>query len=145
MKSFHPDAVWNELKANEAVVEEPLNPTFRIKRAPTVPVEDRDCVPIKHNYNEQFDIPDFTGIKTEYEFSRQGNIKNDVNGKPIQITVTRDRGRVDPDFKAKYKLTGKSKPWEFAEVFLPLLKDEKDKNSFAFESMMQWSSHCSHS
>ena len=46
---------------------------------------------------------------------------------------------MDPDFKAKYKLTAESKPWEFAEVFLPLLKDEKDKNSFAFESMMQWS------
>ena len=31
LKSFHPDAVWNELKSNENFVEEPLNSTFRIK------------------------------------------------------------------------------------------------------------------
>ena len=63
-----------------------------------------------------------------------------MNGNPIQITVPRDRGRVDPDFKAKYKLKGESKPWEFAKEFFPLLKDEKDSNnSFAFEFMMQWS------
>jgi hypothetical protein len=39
LSSFLKTAFWKELKPNEAVVQEPTNPTFKIQRvhAPTVP------------------------------------------------------------------------------------------------------------
>jgi hypothetical protein len=42
LSSFPKTTFWQELKTNEAVVEEPLNPTFKIQRvhAPTIPEED---------------------------------------------------------------------------------------------------------
>jgi hypothetical protein len=42
LSSFSKSTFWKELKPNQAVVEEPANPTFKIQRvhAPTIPQED---------------------------------------------------------------------------------------------------------
>jgi hypothetical protein len=42
LSSFSKTAFWKVLKPNEAIVEEPANPTFKIQRvhAPTIPQED---------------------------------------------------------------------------------------------------------
>jgi hypothetical protein len=41
LSSFSKTAFWQELQPNEAVVQEPRNPTFKIQRvhAPTIPQE----------------------------------------------------------------------------------------------------------
>ena len=48
LSSFSKTAFWQELKPNEAVVEEPANPSFKIQRvhAPTIPQEDAAHVPV---------------------------------------------------------------------------------------------------
>ena len=53
LSSFSKTAFWKELKPNEAAVEEPANPTFKIQRvcAPTVPKVDAGHVPVKHDFD----------------------------------------------------------------------------------------------
>jgi hypothetical protein len=48
LSSFSKNAFWKELKPNQAVVQEPTNPSFKIQRvhAPTIPQEDAAHVPI---------------------------------------------------------------------------------------------------
>ena len=42
-------------------------------------------------------------------------------------------------FKQKHKLLSLSKPWEFAESFLPFLQDAKNpKQTFSFDLLKQW-------
>jgi hypothetical protein len=53
---FSKDAYWQELKPKDAVVEEPINESFLISWAPTVPERDAHRVPVKHNFNDVFDI-----------------------------------------------------------------------------------------
>jgi hypothetical protein len=62
---FSKTAFWKELP-NEAAVQEPTNPTFKIQRlhALTVPQEDTAHVPVKHDFNHTFDVPPFAGKTT---------------------------------------------------------------------------------
>eukprot|EP00536_Pseudo-nitzschia_multiseries_P000427 jgi/Psemu1/970/gm1.970_g len=93
----------------------------------------------KYNFTEVFDIPKFKALKTEYEFDRWENIRKDAAGIPITMCTPREKGCVDPEFQKKHELSSNSHPWEFAEVFLPLYNDAKDKNSsFSFEDMKNW-------
>eukprot|EP00536_Pseudo-nitzschia_multiseries_P014798 jgi/Psemu1/40172/gm1.40172_g len=97
--------------------------------------------PKKYNFTEVFDIPEFKAVKTNYEFNRQGNIWKGAAGIPITKCAPREKGCVDPEFQKKHGLSSKLHPWEFAEVFLPLYNDAKDKkknSSFSFEDMKNW-------
>ena len=94
--------------------------------------------PIKHNFNEEFDVPQFTGTSIKFETNRRGNLKTDKAGKPIPIRVPRDIGGIRPSFKQKYNLTANSKPWQFADVFLPFQHKENDENLFSFEKLADW-------
>jgi hypothetical protein len=68
LSSFSRTAFWKELKPNQAVVQEPANPTFKIQRvyAPTVPQEDAAHAPLKHDFDHTFDVPPFAGKTTSY-------------------------------------------------------------------------------
>jgi hypothetical protein len=68
LSSFSKTAFRKELKPNQAVVEEPANPTFKIQRvhAPTIPEEDAAHVPVKHDFDHRFDVPPFAGKTTAY-------------------------------------------------------------------------------
>ena len=59
LSSFSKTAFWKELKPNEAAVEEPANPTFKIQRvcAPTVPEVNAGHVLVKNNFDHRFDVP----------------------------------------------------------------------------------------
>ena len=138
MKTFHPDAVWRPLQANNTVVEEPANPTFRIGRAPTIPLQDAAHVPVKHNFSESFAVPEFSGKHIKYELNRRGSRKRDCSGQQIFSEELRERGVPDPVFLSKHKLGPYSYPWEFANAFIPFHQDKKDKNHFSFELLMQW-------
>ena len=84
MTSFHPDAYWRELFPKEAPVEEPLNASFKIARAPTILPEEAEFVPVKHDFTERFKVPDFTGTSVKYEKNRGGILKKNANGNPTQ-------------------------------------------------------------
>ena len=61
MKPFSKDAYWQYLVPLEEVVPEPDNPTFKTPRAPTMAEDEAMFVPVKHNFDETFDRPVFTG------------------------------------------------------------------------------------
>ena len=60
-RGFAVTAHWVPLTAEDDVVPEPVdNPEFFC--APTIPENERNCsVPLKHNFQEAFDRPEFTG------------------------------------------------------------------------------------
>ena len=56
----------------EDVVEEPDNPTFVNPRAPTIEEKDACYVPVKHNFIEEFDVPEFKGkVSLMIQFSHK--------------------------------------------------------------------------
>ena len=52
--------------------------------------------------------------------------------------MPRDIGGIRPSFKQKYNLTANSKPWQFADVFLPFQHKENDENLFSFKKLTDW-------
>jgi hypothetical protein len=70
LDKFSDGAYWQQLAPKESVVEEPNNESFSIARAPTVPERDAHLVPVKHNFNEQFNIPPFSGKAIVFELSQ---------------------------------------------------------------------------
>jgi hypothetical protein len=78
LSSFSETAFWKELKPNQAVVEEPANPTFKIQRvhAPTIPQEDAAHVPVKHDFDHRFDVPPFAGKTTAYVLAESSGRNN---------------------------------------------------------------------
>jgi SAP domain len=77
LKGFAQGACWRELLPEETIVEEPTN-SFKA-RAPTIPEEDRDFVPVKHNFAEIFDRPVFTGIRLVPIILKNGQVKKNNN------------------------------------------------------------------
>ena len=137
MKNFPPTATWRELVPNIEAVVEPGNPTFRLVRAPTVPADEVGFVPSKHDFTELFDIPVFHGLKDSFLFDRRGNIRME-GGKPLMESKPRDKGCINDKVKRKYNLSSSSKPWDFAEVFLPFKENKKDDEHFSFQLMTRW-------
>ena len=119
------------------VVQEPLNPRFKIARAPTIAERDAKYVPQKFNYPQQFDIPEFKAVKKELQFDRRGKAR-EVNGQPLVLTTPRLTGSTDTAFKAKHKLHGGSKPWEVADAFIPYRDTRKKNNTFSFELLARY-------
>jgi hypothetical protein len=118
LSSFPKTAFWQELKPNEAVVEEPVNSTFKIQRvhAPTIPQEDTAHVPVKHEFDHRFDVPPFAG-KTAAAYvlteSRGRNKSrtiryNRVTNEPITKVVTRTCAIINPTFIKDHKLSKKN-------------------------------------
>jgi hypothetical protein len=139
LKSFHPNAHWRELRPYEDAVEEPTNPSFRIHRAPTVPADEADSVPVKHDFGDTFEIPKFAGKNIDFVKTRRGDFKTDHLGNKKPTQSERLEGRVNPRWLQKHKLSAKSKPWEFAEAFIPMEhKDKALKHMFSFDQLQQW-------
>ena len=80
--------------ANSAAVAEPLNPTFNISRSPTLPAEEARFNPVKHDFDETFSIPNFSGVTIKYEETRRRTLKRDHKGYPITVKDTRETGHV---------------------------------------------------
>jgi Transposase IS4/SAP domain len=117
LKGFTEGAKWRELKAEETMVEEPIN---RFKaRAPTIPEEDGDCVPVKHNFAESFERPDFTGRKDVAVRFKNGQLKH-KDGNIIFENVHRSTGCPRRSWLEMVNLSKSSHPVEFFEAFLPV-------------------------
>jgi hypothetical protein len=113
--------------------------TITKPRAPTIPVYDIDFVTIKHDFDKQlFDIPPFIGSKEVYLLDRRGKLRRDNEGKGMSEHQQRDRGCVNAAFKKKHNLSHRSKPQDFAEVFLPFTEDKKLKDHMSFQLLTRW-------
>ena len=66
MGCFAEGAYWKILKPGEDAVKEPLNPSFKQARAPTVEEQDAKFVPVKYSFsNYVFNIPKFIAVVKE--------------------------------------------------------------------------------
>jgi hypothetical protein len=146
LDKFSDGAYWQQLAPKESVVEEPNNELFSIARAPTVPERDAHLVPVKHNFDEQFDIPPFSGKAIVFELTQPTRnnptrrIKLDREKNPITKEVARTEGIVRPEFIKANGLSKDSYPHDFANCFIPLFSKRKTAGpeSFSIHNMMQW-------
>jgi hypothetical protein len=154
LSSFSEKAFWKELKPNQAVVQEPTNPSFKIQRvhAPTIPQEDAAHVPVKHNFDHTFDVPPLAHLperqhrmcinrtkRKRYKFKKILILYDKRTNAPITKVVTRTCAVINPAFSKEENLSKKTKPHEFANIFLPLKnKIKTGASSFSFHKMMQW-------
>jgi hypothetical protein len=74
---FSEGAYWKPLVPS-SIVEEPLNLSFKTAvRAPTVPADEADVVPVKHDFAEVFDRPIFSGTVEKVVMHRNGRVSLD--------------------------------------------------------------------
>ena len=110
---FAETARWELLQADVEEVNEPTNPTFHQARAPTVAVEDAGRLPPKFNFSKyNFDIPEFTGFRKERKKLRGGRVSKVFINTPIS------KGFMKPEILKKFKLSPKSLPHEWVNVFI---------------------------
>ena len=99
---FPPTERWNILEHTDEVVLDPVN-EFAF-RAPTLEEADNPTTP-KHNYNETFDCPVFTG---------NSRVKNE-DGEP----QVRTNGEPQARWLSDYKLNVNSHPVDWMNAILP--------------------------
>jgi len=100
LKTFPSSAKWQELFPSATAVQEPVNPTFKQPRAPTVQAKDAQFVPKKYEFDEVFAIPSFKGKREQYKMDRRLKIKIDAKTKrPKKKSVARTKGCVNEKFK----------------------------------------------
>jgi hypothetical protein len=127
LSSFSKNAFWKELKPNQAVVQEPTDPSFKIQRvhASTIPQEDAARVPVKHNFDHTLDVPPFAGKTTAYVLTeprgrgrnKKRTIRYDKRTKePLTKVVTRTCAVVNPASIKEHNLSKNKKPHEFANI-----------------------------
>ena len=76
LNGFSPNAKWRPLVAVEEAMEEPEN-AAPLMHAPTIPVEDAEFIPQKHNFAERFDRECFVG--------KEKVPKLHCNGVPVRV------------------------------------------------------------
>lgn len=86
-------------------------------RTPTIPEEDRDFVPVKHNFSEKFDRPVSTGQRLVPIVLQNGQLKKQEGY--ILYNIHRETGGPRLTWLSKVGLTKDSHPVEFFEAFLP--------------------------
>jgi hypothetical protein len=103
---------------------------------------------LTHDFDHTFDRPPFSGKTTAYVLTeprgRGRNKKRTIwydkrTKEPITKVVTRTCAVINPAFIKEHNLSKKTKPHEFANIFLPLKnKIKTGAGSFSFHKMMQW-------
>ena len=78
LNGFSQNAKWRPLVAMEEAVEEPEN-AAPLMHAPTIPVEDAEFIPQKHNFAERFDHECFVG--------KEKVPKLHCNGVPVRVNA----------------------------------------------------------
>ena len=102
LTGFRPEMKWKVLVANEDSMPEPENPTFSCARAPTVPEEEAEVVPVKYNFNESFDQPTFSGTYKEDDRYANGRVKLGLGRKAKRVKqMCKKGGKVNPKFVCK--------------------------------------------
>ena len=125
LNGFSPNAKWRPLVAMEEAMEEPDNAAPHM-HAPTIPVEDAEFVPQKHNFAERFDRECFVGREKVLKFHRNC-VPMRVNGKQQMEERVTIIGGPKADFLLEKGLNESSKPQDWFNAFLPIF-ERKGKN-----------------
>ena len=125
LNGFSPNAKWRPLVPMVEAVEEPDN-AAPLMHIPTIPVEDAEFVPQKHNFAERFDRECFIGKEKVPKFHRNG-VPVRVNGKQQMEERVTIKGGPKADFLLEKGLNESSKPQDWFNAFLPIF-DRKGKN-----------------
>jgi hypothetical protein len=127
LKGFAPTARWKPLVPIPVPVEEPRNVAPSM-RAPTIPEEDADFVPQKHDYAEVFDRLPFVSTKKAPALYRNGKVKRDQSGRIMYEDVPVGDGCPKPEFLRKHGLDINSKPVDWFNAFLPVYTGKCKQN-----------------
>jgi hypothetical protein len=143
VKGFAPGAYWKTLTQNPIAVPEPENPEFKNARAPTVPEDEAHiAAPIKYHYDERFDRPVFKGKLKETVMLRNGRAKKTPDGKDQSREIPYEKGRPDPHFVKKQKLTCDAHPSVFFDIFVPFKTNEYNRAGRGeFPSIAAWTKY----
>ena len=123
LNGFSPNAKWRPLVAMEEAVEEPDN-AAPLMHAPTIPVEDAEFIPQKHNFAERFDRECFVGRE---KVPHCDGVTMRFNGKQQMEERVTIIGGLKADFLLEKGLNESSKPQDWFNAFLPFF-DGKGKN-----------------
>jgi hypothetical protein len=116
MRGFAPGAHWVSLVPDDTAATEPTN-TLHNARAPTVPRDEAQAVPLKYNFKEHFDRPMFHGRQYIPRYDRSGN-KVAAAAEPQQL-VLRKKLVARHKFQICHGLSRHSDPVEFTNAFFP--------------------------
>ena len=122
LNGFSPNAKWRPM---EEAMEEPDN-AAPLMHAPTIPVEDAEFIPQKHNFAERFNRECFVGKEKVPKLHRNG-VPVRVNGKRQMEERVNIKGGPKADFLLEKGLNESSKPHDWFNAFLPIF-DGKGKN-----------------
>ena len=111
LNGFSPNAKWRPLVAMEEAVEEPDN-AAPLMHAPTIPVEDAEFIPQKHNFGPKL---------------HHNGVPVRVNGKQQMEERVNIKGGPKSNFLLAKGLNESSKPQDWFNAFLPIF-DRKGKN-----------------
>jgi Transposase IS4 len=117
MAGFAPGSHWLPLQPQEETALEPLN-VLATARAPTVPREEADTVPVKHNFSETFDRPLFHGRQYIPRYDSDGNKVTDAL-EPQELVI-RKALVARRKFQLRHQLCKHSDPVEFMDAFFPV-------------------------
>jgi hypothetical protein len=116
MAGFAPGAYWEMLQPNPTPVLELAN-TMILPRAPTVPADEAATVPVKRDFDVDFDRMLFKGRCKVPVMDANGYPKLDREGNILLEKVVRKELGPRQDFIVKHRLT--KHPVEYAEAFFP--------------------------
>jgi hypothetical protein len=115
LNGFAVGAKWRELTPNEVPVS---NPESRGNlRAPTAP--EGEEFNDRHNFDCTFDHAPFTELCEVFKCDNKGKLMKKRNGEQLMEMVVRSKGRANPDWLKKHKLTPSSKPEKWIAALLP--------------------------
>ena len=117
LTGFSATARWRALVPNEAAVEEPQNNTSL--RAPTIPADNAEFVPQKHNFSETFDRELFLGKGKIRKRHKNGHLVLE-DGKLVWDEKVNIKGGPKMEFLEEHKLDVNSLPQEWFNGFLPI-------------------------
>jgi hypothetical protein len=92
-----------------SIVQEPQNPSFKTAtRAPPIPANKANIVSVKHDFAKVFDWSVFKGTYEKVVTHRNGRVRLDINGKTSTECLPRAKGRPNPAFVKKHRLSTNS-------------------------------------
>jgi len=138
LSGFTPGSYWESLSPEVTAVEEPEN-TINNPRAPTVPADESDVVPVKHNYAERFDRPVFGGRKFVPKKHTNGRQAVGAKGQPVYVAAIRNNMQVRTEFMRKHHLSSASHPVEFADAFIPWHENPYNATYFSMDQATTYS------
>ena len=135
LNGFSPNAKWRPLVPMEEAMEEPDNAT-PLMHAPTIPVEDAEFIPQKHNCAERFDHECFVG-KVKVPKLHHNGVPVRVNAKQQMEQRVNIKDGPEADFLLEKGLNESSKPQDWFKTFLPIF----DRNARIHKKSIHNSGH----